>query len=240
MTGKNRSHGWIPPAVAALLAMALTGPALGQHARERGGVAPQTRGQTRRAPSRHYDWRSANSRYYQRRGYTIRRPPSGSFGELRGPRGGRYWYNRGNWYRWHRNAWVVWGAPIGVFVPWLPPYFTTIWWGGVPYYYANDTYFIWDGARNEYQVVAPPAGIEQGATTQAPASDRLFIYPDKGQSTEQQSKDEYECHRWAVEKSGFDPTVSGGGVPEAQAAEKRGDYFRADAACLEGRGYTVR
>lgn len=34
----------------------------------------------------------------------------------------------------------------------------------------------------------------------------LFIYPAKGQSQEQQDKDRYECHSWAVQQTGFDPT----------------------------------
>ncbi len=33
-----------------------------------------------------------------------------------------------------------------------------------------------------------------------------FVYPAKGQSAEQQKKDEYECHQWAVQQTGFDPT----------------------------------
>lgn len=33
-----------------------------------------------------------------------------------------------------------------------------------------------------------------------------FIYPAKGQSADQQKKDEYECHGWAVQQTGFDPT----------------------------------
>ena len=36
----------------------------------------------------------------------------------------------------------------------------------------------------------------------------LFIYPSKGQTQEQQSRDRYECHAWAVQQSGFDPTRS--------------------------------
>ena len=132
-------------------------------------------------------------------------------------------------------------APVGVFVPWLPPYVTTIWWNGVPYYYSNDTYYVWDADQDRYQVVAPPPGIEQGATTQAPPSDRLFVYPKEGQSAAQRSKDEYDCHRWAVAQSGFDPTLPGGGGVAAEAlVGKRNDYFRADSACLQGRGYTVR
>jgi hypothetical protein len=34
----------------------------------------------------------------------------------------------------------------------------------------------------------------------------MFVYPAKGQSQEQQSKDEYACHQWAVQQTGFDPT----------------------------------
>ena len=68
----------------------------------------------------------------------------------------------------------------------------------------------------------------------------MFIYPKEGQSAEQQSKDQYECHRFGVEQSGFDPTLTSGGVSADVAAAKRSDYQRADAACLEGRGYTVR
>jgi uncharacterized protein HemX len=34
----------------------------------------------------------------------------------------------------------------------------------------------------------------------------LYIYPNKGQSPEQQSRDRYDCHLWAVQQTGFDPT----------------------------------
>jgi hypothetical protein len=36
----------------------------------------------------------------------------------------------------------------------------------------------------------------------------LYIYPTKGQSAERQSRDRYDCHRWAVQQTGFDPTVA--------------------------------
>jgi hypothetical protein len=32
-----------------------------------------------------------------------------------------------------------------------------------------------------------------------------FIYPAKGQSAQQQEKDQYECYAWAKSNSGFDP-----------------------------------
>ena len=34
----------------------------------------------------------------------------------------------------------------------------------------------------------------------------LYIYPNKGQSQEQQSRDRHECHLWAVQQTGYDPT----------------------------------
>ena len=104
----------------------------------------------------HFDGRFSHNQYYYDRGYAIRRPPVGGLGELRGPDGGRYWFNGGNWYRWRGGAWVVSAAPVGLFVPWLPPNFTTVWWNGIPYYYANDTYYVWDDAQHEYEVVDAP------------------------------------------------------------------------------------
>ena len=34
----------------------------------------------------------------------------------------------------------------------------------------------------------------------------MFIYPAKGQDQAQQDKDRYECHSWAVQQTGFDPS----------------------------------
>jgi hypothetical protein len=138
------------------------------------------------------------------------------------------------------------------------------------------------------------------------SSQDVFIYPQKGQSAEQQDKDEFECYKWARDNSGFDPmaaptagsppprkdeksygvlkgaavgAVGGkvfgnskkttrtaaaaggllGGVRQHQHnsreqqkvedwerreasnyASNRSNYNRAYAACLEGRGYTVK
>jgi hypothetical protein len=44
-----------------------------------------------------------------------------------------------------------------------------------------------------------------------------FVYPAKGQSPDQQKKDEFECHQWAVQQSGVDPTK-----PQQQAAAPAG------------------
>ena len=63
----------------------------------------------------------------------------------------------------------------------------------------------------------------------------LIAYPKNGQTPDQQAKDKFECHQWAVSQSGFDPSQ---GTPTG--ANKRTDYMRAQAACLEGRGYSVQ
>ena len=68
----------------------------------------------------------------------------------------------------------------------------------------------------------------------------LFIYPKNGQGEEQQSKDRYECHSWAASQSGFDPTQPLGRGGRVPGRAKRADYQRAQTACLEARGYSVK
>jgi hypothetical protein len=62
----------------------------------------------------------------------------------------------------------------------------------------------------------------------------IFAYPRNGQSDQQTSTDKFECHKWSVAQTGFDPTrsVNLQGTPA--------DYRRAIGACLDARGYTVR
>ncbi len=190
----------------------------------------------------HFDGRFGQRRYYPERGYYFRDIPRERFVV----RGG-YYYSGGIWYAPRGPGFVVVGAPVGVFVPVLPAYYTTVWYSGIPYYYANDTYYQWVPEQNQYVVVAPP-GDESAAQMQpppppaqqaAPGAD-LYIYPKNGQSEEQQANDKFECHKWAHDQSGFDPTQFGGGVAPEQNASARAAYNRAMGACLEGRGYTVK
>ncbi|MBU1055102.1 MAG: glycine zipper family protein [Proteobacteria bacterium] len=37
---------------------------------------------------------------------------------------------------------------------------------------------------------------------------QIYFYPKEGQSTEQQSRDHYECYIWAVDQTDFDPSQS--------------------------------
>jgi hypothetical protein len=41
----------------------------------------------------------------------------------------------------------------------------------------------------------------------------LYIYPNKGQNPEQQSRDRYDCHLWAVQQTGVDPTRAQASAP---------------------------
>ena len=141
------------------------------------------------------------------------------------------------------------------------------------------------------------------ATAVPAAFAQQFVYPAKGQSAQQQKKDEAECYTWAVQQSGFDPakpppqqqaaappttatgTTPGAGVrgaaggaavgaivgdagagaaagavvgrsqsrrqnaataqqqsqqQQAAHAQQQAAFGKARAACLEGRGYTVK
>jgi OmpA family protein len=44
---------------------------------------------------------------------------------------------------------------------------------------------------------------------------QMFIYPKNGQSLQKQDKDRYECHTWAVQQTGFDPSLAYPGNPNA-------------------------
>jgi hypothetical protein len=151
----------------------------------------------------------------------------------------RYYYSHGVWYRPYRGQYVVIAPPFGLFVPFLPLFYTTIWIHGTPYYYANDTYYT--QTERGYMVVEPPE--DDVSQTPPPTDDstgsKLFIYPRKGQSEEQQANDRYECHKWAVDQTNYDPTNISE-IPADQIMQKRSDYQRAMTACLDSRGYTAK
>jgi len=41
----------------------------------------------------------------------------------------------------------------------------------------------------------------------------MYVHPSKGQSPQQQDKDQYECHSWAVQQTGFHPSKANPGNP---------------------------
>lgn len=51
-------------------------------------------------------------------------------------------------------------------------------------------------------VTAPPRTVRVAA----PPPQKIFVYPSNGQSAEQTDRDRYECHVWAVQQTGVDPS----------------------------------
>ncbi|HEX7534812.1 MAG TPA: DUF6515 family protein [Syntrophales bacterium] len=188
------------------------------------------------------DSRHGHNRAYPARGHYIERLPSGHREVFYGH--SRYYFHGGVWYRPYGSRFVIIAPPFGIVVPLLPPYYTTVMLGGVPYYYANEVYYT--QTAGGYMVVEPPGGVTQAPPMQAPPSagqmpsDQVFVYPRQGQSEQQQAKDRYECHSWAVNQTHYDPTRPPAGMPAAQMSQQRVDYQRAMGACLDGRGYTVK
>ncbi len=51
---------------------------------------------------------------------------------------------------------------------------------------------------------------------------QTFVYPQKGQTKAQQEKDEFACHKWAKEKTGFDPMAAPSSSAATEPAPKGG------------------
>ena len=123
--------------------------------------------------------------------------------------------------------------PVGIFLPVLPPDYTTLWIAGAPYYYANGVYYTPQPGQG-YVVVAPPPGADTAQPVAAPvaappapaAAPEPIFYPRNGQTAEQTENDRRECNTWATSQ------------PKAMADARV--FQRATDACMDGRGYTVR
>jgi hypothetical protein len=66
------------------------------------------------------------------------------------------------------------------------------------------------------QQATPPALPDTSKMTYNQISQglKLYVYPSKDQSKQQQKEDEFECYKWAVEQSGIDPL----NLPKVEAA----------------------
>jgi hypothetical protein len=282
---------------------------------------------------KHHDLHHGHQHTYPDRGAIFREVPRGAVPVNYA--GLSYWFHEGVWFEPRGPAFIVVAPPIGVVVPTLPAFATTIEKGGGTYLYANDVYYRARPDLGGYEVVndpvetaagsdaaaslsaptpariplptvtfpvtaeepvpatpmaqtaptAPAAQTAQAAAPTAPAAalvappavtaptaptapvavtaptapaapialsagtsqlqvstprgNKVFAYPRNGQSSEQQASDRYECYLFGVAQSGFDPMVSSG-VPPAQTAGRQSEFDRAQAACFDGRGYTVR
>ncbi len=57
-----------------------------------------------------------------------------------------------------------------------------------------------------FAACAPPPPHTVVVPAPAPPPQRVFVYPANGQSPEQTERDRYECHMWAVQQTGVDPS----------------------------------
>ncbi len=182
------------------------------------------------------DSRYNHGRYYPPFGTSRPSLPEGYRPYYRGR--DRFYFSGGIWYAPSGPGFVVVRPPSGLVISVLPPYYSTVWFAGVPYYYADNVYYTWQPDQNGYAVVDPPENADEPSSPPDAAQQDLIIYPKNGQSKDQQAADQFECHTWAKGQTGFDPTQPGGGA-EGGAAMNRSNYNRAISACLQARGYQV-
>jgi hypothetical protein len=213
-------------------------------------AATPVQAERRIVDSRWWDGAHGHGRYYPVPGYRVPRAPVHGYPVFWG--GVSYSFYDGIWYSGGTGGYLVVRPPLGIVVNDLPTFATVLTIGALSYYYVNGTYYrpITVNGSQAYEVVQAPVASGQPAATPTNPP-RLFVYPRQGQSDDKQAGDEYACHRWASERSGFDPTARATGATTASSGanesgaprseeQARSDYQRAQAACLEGRGYTVR
>jgi hypothetical protein len=122
-----------------------------------------------RSPHWVFDDRFHHNHYYPSVGYSLSVLPAGNIAVTF--RNGRFFFHSGVWYQRVGPSFVVVRPPPGIVVPVLPPAYATVWVGGVPYYYANDIYYVQrpDGYAVATQPMEPAAG-SVGETPPPPAS----------------------------------------------------------------------
>jgi len=78
----------------------------------------------------------------------------GGYGYGHGYSTGAYW--RGGY--WHGGFWprAYYGVGFAWFLPVLPLAYATYWYGGIPYYYANDVYYTYNPGYEGYVATDPP------------------------------------------------------------------------------------
>lgn len=148
-----------------------------------------------------HDRAHGHARHYPAPGYRVAVVPPQHHRVVWGHN--HYHVAHGVWYSPWRTGYVVVRPPYGVVVRDLPLWRTAVVVGGLSYLYLNGTYYREHAGG--YEVVEPPA--HDGGPV-APEADKVFIYPRQAQPADRQASDEYECHRWAVGQSGFDPTAA--------------------------------
>ena len=169
-----------------------------------------------------------------RPGYVVDRFPDRNY---RVPyRGQDYFFSGGYWYRPQGPRYVVVAPPYGIRVHYLPDYAREVWVGGSLLFLAAGAYYAYEQSTQQYVVVQPPTQVP--APQPAPQGNGYDVvaYPANGQSPAQVQQDGYDCYRWAVQQSGFDPQA----VTYAPDPAVVQTYRQAQGNCLSSRGYQVQ
>ncbi|MGB5102004.1 MAG: DUF6515 family protein [Steroidobacteraceae bacterium] len=93
-------------------------------------------------------------RHYPPRGHIVRHLPHRH--RVVHHHGHRYYYGDGAWYRPHGSGFMVVTPPIGLVLSFLPDGYTTVRFGGIPYYRAHDVYYVWRPKQRGYVVANRP------------------------------------------------------------------------------------
>lgn len=101
---------------------------------------------------------------------------------------------------------------------------------------AAGAYYAYEQSTQQYVVVQPPTQVPSPPPTPQGNGYDVVAYPANGQSPAQVQQDGYDCYRWAVQQSGFDPrTVTY--APDPAVVQT---YRQAQGNCLGSRGYQVQ
>jgi hypothetical protein len=132
-----------------------------------------------RPPHMEFDGRFHHNHFYPALGFAVAALPLGYLAV--DGLDGRYFFDAGVWYRNAGPDYVVVRPPLGLVAPVLPPDYTTVWGGGVPYYYANDTYYtaVPGGYAVSPEPTDPTAALPP--QTAAPAAAGIWYYCDSAQ-----------------------------------------------------------
>ena len=131
------------------------------------------------------------------------------------------------------GAAALWSAPASAAHWHFNPYFGF----GVGAYGPYPYYPPWYGPQVGVGIQVAPRYARRAARAPVRQQQRalkLYVYPAAGQSEAQTADDRYQCHLWAADQSGHDPTLGAGSRSDAE------DYTRAFTACMEGRDYVVK
>lgn len=169
-----------------------------------------------------------------RPGYVVDRFPDRNY---RVPyRGQDYFFSGGYWYRPQGPRYVVVTPPYGIRVQYLPDYAREVWVGSALFFLAAGSYYTYEAASQQYVVVQPPTAVPTPQPAPQGNGYDVVAYPANGQSPAQVQQDGYDCYRWAVQQSGFDPRT----VTYAPAPAVVQTYRQAQGNCLTSRGYQVQ